>query len=315
MGKYITVDGGTTNTRISLVINGKITDTVKYHVGAGACHTDKKPLYSALREGIETLLSRNGISEGEIACVIASGMITSEGGLCNLPHLTAPVGLNELGAELYKTFFPEITTLPFCFIRGVKTVSEPCLELDMMRGEETELFGLLESPEADCVYVLPGSHTKIIFVDGEHRIIGFCTSLTGELIEAVASNTILKRSVSLNGCEIDRKQLMSGYTYAKENGLPSALFKVRVIDRMLSLPPSAAFGFFLGAVLQGDVDTVCASPSLRVVVGGKRELREPLAYLIRSVCTKSVIEADDETCANAASLGAVRIYKSSLIQH
>ena len=44
MSNYITVDGGTTNTRISLVVNGNIVDTIKYNVGAGKSIENKNIL-------------------------------------------------------------------------------------------------------------------------------------------------------------------------------------------------------------------------------------------------------------------------------
>ena len=50
----------------------------------------------------------------------------------------------------------DLADIPFVFFRGVKTAT------DMMRGEETELVGLCAAPDAGSVYVLPGSHAKIV---------------------------------------------------------------------------------------------------------------------------------------------------------
>lgn len=316
MEKYITVDGGTTNTRLSLVIGENIIDTVKYSVGACTGCSDKEPIKQALRDSISALTSRNGISDEEISRIIASGMITSEGGLCDLPHLIAPVGIGELADGLFETVFPDVTPIPFVFIRGVRTkgVLESDMTLDMMRGEETELFGLSDLLESDCLYVLPGSHTKLIYVDKDQRICNILTTLTGELISAVSSNTILKNSISLDCRETDGEHLMLGYTYAKENGLAAALFKVRVIDKMLSASDSATFSFFLGATLQSDVDLIVSSEAKKVIVGGKRELREPLSALIDRHSDKSVEQIPDELSLNAAAIGAIRIYKASLAE-
>ena len=57
MAIYITVDGGTTNTRLTLVSDGEILDTVKYSAGAAA---GRAAVEAAVAEGIGVLLERNG---------------------------------------------------------------------------------------------------------------------------------------------------------------------------------------------------------------------------------------------------------------
>ena len=88
-------------------------------------------------------------------------------------------------------------------VPGVKTEGETIADADMMRGEETELIGLMEHLESAAVYVLPGSHSKLIHVDGAGRIVDFTTMLTGELIAALLQNTILKDAVYLAGTRLD----------------------------------------------------------------------------------------------------------------
>ena len=61
-------------------------------------------------------------------------------------------------------------------VPGVKTEGETIADADMMRGEGTELIGLMEHLESAAVYVLPGSHSKLIHVDGAGRIVDFTTS-------------------------------------------------------------------------------------------------------------------------------------------
>lgn len=86
-------------------------------------------------------MKNNGLCETDIECILASGMITSEFGLCNLEHIKTPAGICELHNSMYKTYINEISELPFVFIRGVKTDAEVYENFDMMRGEETKLMG------------------------------------------------------------------------------------------------------------------------------------------------------------------------------
>ncbi len=88
-------------------------------------------------------------------------------------------------------------------VPGVKTEGETIADADMMRGEGTELIGLMEHLESAAVYVLPGSHSKLIHVDGAGRIVDFTTMPTGEMIAALSQNTILKDAVYLASTRLD----------------------------------------------------------------------------------------------------------------
>ncbi len=63
MACYICIDGGTTNTRLSLVIDSKVVDTVKYSIGAGASIDNKDILKNTVKNGIEQLLANNKIEK------------------------------------------------------------------------------------------------------------------------------------------------------------------------------------------------------------------------------------------------------------
>ncbi len=137
--RIIAIDGGTTNTKIFLVENGEILgreDTV-------GAKFNKDRLYKiGIKGAIKKLLLDNGLTEGDIEKIICSGMITSDIGLCTLPHLTVPCGLEEMAEGVFETVLPEISEIPFIFIRGVKTGCDSLETADMMRGEETEFIGI-----------------------------------------------------------------------------------------------------------------------------------------------------------------------------
>ena len=226
---YITVDGGTTNTRVSLIKGGECVGTKKYPIGARAGIDGTDAQKGVIREAITELLSAAALDECDVTCILASGMITSEHGLINLPHIQTPAGVNELHTAMHECVLEDISKIPFVFIRGVKSVSSELSEYDVMRGEETELIGL--APKAECVYILPGSHSKIIYTDESARIKSFYTMLSGEMIAALSSGTILKDAVDLTVTETDKDFLMRGYNYATKEGLGEALFKVRILKK------------------------------------------------------------------------------------
>ncbi len=305
--RYITVDGGTTNTRLSLVEDGKVVKTVARAVGSN--NKDNRVLKQTVKEALGALLAPCELTEKDITAVIASGMITSEYGLHPLPHLPLPAGVKELHASMETVSLPDVTTLPITFIRGAKSVGDSPLATDMMRGEETELMGLPFYENA--VYVLPGTHSKIVETDGEGRVTRFATHMTGEMAAALSSHTILKEAVSLETVETDRDALFAGYKAAVEQGISAALFKVRVGKNLFSYDEKQTYGFFLGAILASEVQAILRTGASTVVIAGKRVLREALRLLLNATGDARVICVEDEAAAHAPALGAVRIFEGA----
>lgn len=314
MKKYITIDGGTTNTRVSLFCNNRIISVKKLSVGARIGLENKDLLKTEIKKAIEEILTANGLGECEIERIIASGMITSEGGLVCLDHLKAPCGIEELSKGIYEITISEISSIPFVFIRGVKTNGDSFEDIDMMRGEETELIGLGDTMEKNCLYVMPGSHSKLVYIDENGRITSFSTELTGELIAAVSKNTILSASVNLDECDIDCEYLFKGYEYALENGINSAFFKVRILDKLCKKTSGQVYSFFVGSALSAEINNIIKSQAQKVVVCGRAQLKTATALLLEKFSQKSVVVADEKSCENAPSLGAVRVYENFLNQ-
>ncbi len=308
MANYLTIDGGTTNTRINLVAEGEILDIAKLRIGVKSNINGKDTYKNEIKKGIQTILENNDMSESDIERIICSGMITSELGLCPLEHLKLPCGIYELGRGLYEIVIDEISEIPFVFIRGVKNECGSFEESDIMRGEETELLGITDNPEPGCLYVLPGSHSKLIYIDDEGRIEHFSTELTGEIIEAIATGTILKDVIDLNNTEIDEQFLQKGYMYAKENGVNSAFFKVRILKTMFSCNDVQTYSFFIGAALSAEIENIIKSAPNKVIIAGKKQLKLPISILLNKNSDKETECVGDDVSEFAATYGMVKIY-------
>ncbi len=314
MKNYITIDGGTTNTRICLVSDRVIIDSVKLSIGARAGIDNGDLLKAKIKDGIAGLLNQNNFSEQDIIKILASGMITSEFGLYNLPHIKTPAGIDELNSSMFEIKLDEISGIPFVFIRGVKSGDDNedfLWENDMMRGEETELAGImtLENISSDCLFVLPGSHSKLIETDKTGRITAFSTMLTGEMIAALSQNTILKDAVDLNVENADEKYLLKGFGYCSEYGINDALFKVRVLKNRFGCGDENIYSFFLGAVLCSEIKRIISSETGTVAIGGKRQIKEATACILKKVSDKKVILISDKTVEYSTSIGMIHIYE------
>ena len=305
MSTYITLDGGTTSTRLSLVRDGNVCDRIKLDIGVRSCIDRREDYFAALKQAISEILLRNAATAERI---IASGMVTCEFGLCNLPHIGVPAGIDELHGRMHETVISEISEIPFVFIRGVKTDSEDVADFDMMRGEETELMGIL-GDYGDCLYILPGSHSKHIQTDKNGRIVRFSTMLTGEMIFALSQDTILKDAVDLKTEKIDEEYLLKGYETALRCGVNKTLFKVRVLKNIFGCSKEQAYSFFMGAVLCDEISAITESEVPTVVLGGRMQIKRAMALILRSVTAKTVIELDEKMVDESTAIGAVRVYE------
>lgn len=308
MAFYITVDGGTTNTRISLVNNLKVKDTLKFNVGARLGIDNKTLLEDTIKEGIEEILKRNSLKQQDVLKILVSGMLTCEFGLLKLEHLLIPAGIKELHDSMVEVMLDNISSIPFVFIRGLKTPCNNIDDADMMRGEESELIGLNEDIKK-CVFVLPGSHSKIIQTDNNGIITKFTTMLTGEMIWAISKETILKDAVDLENSELNEKYLLLGYEYCIENGFNKSLFKIRVLKNMFLKSKSEVYSFFMGVLLKDEILEIIKLNPEKIIIGGKRQIREAMNIILKQKLRSQIYMSSDCDVENANAIGMVKIFE------
>ena len=122
--------------------------------------------------------------------VIACGMVGSAQGWCEAPYRETPASLNALGTALQRV--RSVRGVDLHIVPGV--IQRSALP-NVMRGEETQVLGVLQSfPQLnDCLIGLPGSHSKWVQVQ-DGNLVHFDTFMTGELYAAVCEHTILGRT-------------------------------------------------------------------------------------------------------------------------
>ena len=204
-----TIDCGTTNSRVYIVNEaGTILGKASKKVGVRdtAISGSRATLKEGLTEIFSTALKTAGQALEDISLVLSSGMITSEIGLIEIPHIWAPASLDDLADGIKKvhdtTVFP--VDIPVYFIRGIKNVFNPETinladvgTLDFMRGEETQVAGILSEqnlPLPATVLVL-SSHTKFIPIDANKKILGSLTTVSGQVYEAIIKETFIGKSI------------------------------------------------------------------------------------------------------------------------
>jgi 2-dehydro-3-deoxygalactonokinase len=175
---FIALDWGTTSFRAYRANGaGRIADEITSPSGILAVENGR---FAAT---LETLIGQWDRS----LPVLAAGMITSRQGWHECPYVSCPAGAPDLARALTRITTPEGRTIHF--VTGLHATSA-AMPHDVMRGEETQVFGSLDSG-AD-VFVTPGTHSKWIRVADGH-ITGFSTYMTGEVFAALRNHTILGR--------------------------------------------------------------------------------------------------------------------------
>ncbi|MCO7026388.1 2-dehydro-3-deoxygalactonokinase [Tetragenococcus halophilus] len=263
MKSIITIDTGTTNTRAVLWQDGEKVEKDFEPVGVRdtSITGDKKRLKEAVKKSIEVVLKDSDVIDHSEVTVIASGMITSDLGLEEVPHLEAPVGAFELAYGMVRKSIPEVFDQPIWFIPGVKNTDKniwpgSITNMDIMRGEEVEVIGAISQlgMSGPAVLILPGSHTKIVKLDRKNCISGSITTMTGELMEFLTKKSILADSLDESFTDfLDEDALKLGAKTYTSNGITRTAFSVRLLDMYTDYSRNQRANYLLGSILENDI--------------------------------------------------------------
>lgn len=293
----VTIDSGTTNTRVNVWKDSAIIAESFAAVGVRdtAITGSKQKLMQGVKTAIFEALDKAKITDPSKAKFIASGMITSNVGLYEVPHIAAPAGINELAAGMVKAVLPEIMAEPIWFVPGVKNnkthvTFDNCEAMDVIRGEEVETIGITEKLKLSgpALLILPGSHSKLISIDEKTRITGCITTIAGELLDVITQQTILANALHNSFAdEICEAMLLKGAELSRKVGLGRTCFSIRILDLFTELSVNDKANVLLGAVLGADIlaakqsTALTVTPDMPIVILGKKVLKEALAVLVR----------------------------------
>jgi 2-dehydro-3-deoxygalactonokinase len=317
----IAIDSGTTNTRARLLRGNDVVASSSRAVGArdvatsGSKDVLRRAIADCVGEAVDT--ARVAMSDIEIFC--ASGMLTSNVGLCEIPHVRAPAGPDELARHVKCVHFPDIAPKPIHFIPGVRTQpADPHLDnldqLDILRGEECEAVGILEAigRAGPLSLLLPGSHTKLLDIEEHSRITRSYTTIGGELLQVLAENTILAGSIQWppDGAP-DWEAFDRGVDFVRRWGIARSGFAIRLADVLARASKDTCTWILLGQVVGSDWDALLRSRSgnseVPLLIGGRTLLREAYGRLASTEWRAPVEVLSESVVEPAAARGAVSI--------
>ncbi|MEH6473982.1 MAG: 2-dehydro-3-deoxygalactonokinase [Halopseudomonas sp.] len=323
----VTIDTGTTNTRVCLWQDHHFIDSEKRSVGVRntSIDGDNHQIMEGISEAFLALLSRNRLTERDIYRVLASGMITSQLGLVEIPHAVAPVNIKTLANQMHQQVFEQICEQPIWFITGVKNFAQATTDnweaMDIMRGEEVEVFAVLQQMNnpGPMLVVLPGSHTKFVAISDAGEIAGSCTTLAGELNAVITHNTILASSLDNRFAEqVDNEYLLLGAQSTNRVGLTRSLFSVRVLEQSGKLNHEQLASFLLGVIVETDIKAFMHSSALNyqqsqpVLICGDSLMAEAFSVLLTE-CHPQVktLRIQGEEFSNMAGAGCIQVAKAA----
>jgi 2-dehydro-3-deoxygalactonokinase len=238
----IALDWGTSNLRASLLgADGAVLES--RGAAAGVMAVPERGFAQALQALCGDWLSAHGC-----AC-IASGMIGSRQGWVEAPYLECPAGPLQAARELTVVDLGGGRRLHI--VPGLRCIAANG-QADVMRGEETQLWGAGLEPGACCV--LPGTHSKWAWVGDDDRVLTFQTWMTGELYALLTQHGILGRLMAFGGA-FDAAAFDDGVQLGVRHHaeLPHLLFAARTAGLMGERAPEALPDFLSGLLIGAEV--------------------------------------------------------------
>lgn len=239
-------DWGSTNLRAwTLDAGGKIVAQRNFPgLGGGQRYAGEAEL--RFREQV-----RPALDAGRLPAILC-GMVGSNLGWMAAPYVDCPAAVSDLAGRLTRAG-DDVWIVPGVRWEGFNGRG------DVMRGEETQLFGWLSlHPEyvtGRWLVCHPGTHGKWMVVE-DGRISAFATTMTGELFAVLSQHSVLRNGASVD----DRSAFAEGVEAAGDGGaLAARLFTARARVVGMGEAQESTSSYLSGLLVGADV---AATPGL-----------------------------------------------------
>lgn len=285
----IGVDWGSTNFRaFRFNAGGEVIE--RRFSPEGVLHLQNRSFAEVLRDKVGDWLEA-----GETR-ILLCGMVGSRQGWAEVKYVSGPVGIEDLAAGVMRVPFPgaEVALVPG--VAGVDSCGVP----EVMRGEETEVMGLLQTCSKPGLACLPGTHSKWVrFADG--LILSFLTCMTGELYAALRDRTILARNMTSDTSD-NSDAFLRGVARSKDaGGLLHHLFSVRTLTLMNQLREDAS-GSYLSGLLIGHEVRAMMPPGAHIDLVGNSKLCSLYAQAIQTCGGSCTLQQEDAAARGLAAI-------------
>jgi 2-dehydro-3-deoxygalactonokinase len=286
--EWIAVDWGTSNLRVwAMGADGKVLAEASSDAGMVR-------LASEEFEGTLLALIDEWLPADRKTYVVVCGMAGARQGWIEVPYSDAPCAPSAVNA----TRAPK-TRDPRLDVRIIAGVRQNDPAPDVMRGEETQVAGILEQNSAfDGIICMPGTHTKWVRVS-KGQIVRFQTCMTGEIFALLSTQSVLRYSLDGTGWDQGEFERAILSAYKNPENLAASLFSIRAASLVSGLAAASAnarlSGLLIGAELAA---TRLFRSSYAVTVIGNGMQAERYGEALNMLgCASSLVAADTVTLA------------------
>ncbi|HEX6959585.1 MAG TPA: 2-dehydro-3-deoxygalactonokinase [Ferrovibrio sp.] len=228
--------------------------------------------------------------------ILLSGMVGSRQGWREAAYVECPAGLADLPRHLCPVGIDgerQALIVPGLVCRTAAGLP------DVMRGEETQIFGIVEAGETASL-CLPGTHSKHVAVEAG-RITGFATAMTGEVFALLRRHGLLAAMLPPDAAGFDPAAFRSGVARSGDSGgLLHHFFGVRTRRLFDELAAAAALDYLSGIMIGHEIRGTTWTGSVRIVGAHDLSERYRLAFECLGIAASVVPE-------HAAAQGLHRI--------
>lgn len=249
--------------------------------------------------------------------LVISGMASSSVGMEEVPYACLPFAVD--GSQASIRHFEKQAEFPhdIILISGIKSPE------DVMRGEETQLIGLValadflhNQPKA--ILIFPGTHSKHIYIKNS-QLINFRTFMTGEVFNLMVHHSILKDSVDSNdlsgASESDLEAFKLGVRESSRANVLHSLFKVRTNQLFGKLNRKQNSLYLSGLLIGAELKQLGKKENGQIVLCSGSNLFAFYQLAIEELhLSGSTITIAADLIDKAAMAGQIRIFKNQKLK-
>lgn len=297
--QWVGVDWGTSNVRAWLMSGD----------GVGAASADSDAGMGSLKQSeypsvLSALLTKLNVQLDAQLEIWICGMAGARQGWIEAPYLNVPTLLRDLGkGAVQPDNVPDHTS-----VRILPGLCQTGGHEDVMRGEETQLLGLLaQNPDFEGAVCMPGTHSKWVDLN-KGTVTRFATAMTGEMFALLSKHSVLRHSL---GGDTEAAASDDGISEGLADGLAhperlsAQLFRTRAASLLSDKGADWCSGYLSGLLVGSEVAAhrswIGSSP---VALLGSDRLNRIYALALENLGAKN--HAHDVSTATIAGLSAAR---------
>ncbi|WDS36189.1 2-dehydro-3-deoxygalactonokinase [Pseudoxanthomonas sp.] len=236
------------------------------------------------------------------ARILICGMAGARGGWVEAPYVPCPANAQQIARSLVRPSL-DGTGLQGRDVHIVPGVSDRTSHVpDVMRGEETQVMGLLATRPQAALLCLPGTHSKwIACQDGV--ITGLSTAMTGETYALFRHHSMLARTMPERDGSWDADAFDAGVARSREpGGMLHHLFGLRALALADALAPEQAPAYLSGLLVGHEIGARQPPPGQVIHLIGGSHLVAPYQRALQAFGLVADIHHEDLSAAGLSLL-------------